>query len=114
MPGPQGPSPLNCGGPGPNWGPPIGPGPDMGPQLELGGRKLLGAERGPQFIEGGAAETTGPPGPSPQGPGVLEPEFPEGLLWLTKPCGPEPGPQGTRGGGGPPPGVVGGPGEGPW
>ena len=107
MPGPQGPSPLNCGGPGPNWGPPIGPGPDMGPQLELGGRKLLGA--GPQFIEGGALETTGTPGPSPQGPGVLEPEFPEGLL--TKP---EPGPQGTRGGGGPPPGVVGGPGEGPW
>ena len=109
MPGPQGPSPLNWGGPGPNWGPPMGPCPDMGPQLELGGRKLLGAERGPQFIEGGAAETTGPPGPSPQGPGVLEPEFPEGLL--TKP---EPGPQGTRGGGGPPPGVVGGPGEGPW
>ena len=80
MPGPQGPSPLNCGGPGPNWGPPIGPGPDMGPQLELGGRKLLGPDRGPQFIEGGAAETTGPPGPSPQGPGVLEPELPEGLL----------------------------------
>ena len=108
MPGPQGPSPLNCGGPGPNWGPPIGPGPDMGPQLELGGRKLLGAVRGPQFIEGGPV-VTGRPGPSPHGPGVLEPEFPEGLL--TKP---EPGPQGTRGGGGPPPGVVGGPGEGPW
>ena len=81
----------------------------MGPQLELGGRKLLGAVRGPQFIEGGPVETGGRPGPSPQGPGVLEPEFPEGLL--TKP---EPGPQGTRGGGGPPPGVVGGPGEGPW
>jgi len=86
----------------------MGPGPDMGPQLELGGRKLLGPDRGPQFIGGGAVETTGP-GPSPHGPGVLEPEFPEGEL--TKP---EPGPQGTRGGGGPPPGVVGGPGDGPW
>jgi hypothetical protein len=81
----------------------------MGPQLELGGRKLLGPQL---FIEPTLEMGGGPPGPMPQGPGVLEPEFPEGLL--TKPCGPEPGPQGTRGGGGPPPGVEGGPGEGPW
>ena len=66
---------------------------------------------GPQFI-GPLAETTGPMGPIPHGPGVLEPEFPDGLL--TKPWGPDPGPQGTKGGGmGPPPGVEGGPGEGP-
>ena len=89
---------------GPGTGADIGP----GPQTELGGRKLFGP--GPQFS--GAVETTGPTGPIPQGPGVLEPEFPDGLL--TKPWGPEPGPQGTRGGGGPPPGVEGGPGEGPW
>ena len=81
----------------------------MGPQLEVGGRKLFGPG---QFIEGGALETTGPTGLIPHGPGVLDPECPEGEL--TKPWGPDPGPQGTRGGGGPPPGVEGGPGEGPW
>jgi len=80
----------------------------MGPQLELGGRKLFGPQL---FIEPTLDTGVGPPGPMPHGPGVLEPEFPEGLL--TKPWGPEPGPQGTSGGGGPPPGVEGGPGEGP-
>jgi len=92
---------------GPWPGPDIGP----GPQLELGGRKF---ELGPQFIRGPPVlETGGPTGPMPQGPGVLDPELPEGLL--TKPWGPEPGPQGTRGGGGAgPPPPEGGPGEGPW
>ena len=72
-----------------------GPGPDIGPgpQLELGGRKLLG----PQFIDG--PPLMGVLGPMPQGPGVLDPEFPLGLL--TKPWGPEPGPHGTRDTGGP-------------
>ena len=67
-PGPHGPSPLNCGGPGPNCGPGpmLGPGPD----IELGGRKVAG----PQLIAG-----TELPGPHIGGPGVLEPELPEGL-----------------------------------
>lgn len=56
----------------------------------------------------------GPLGPMIHGPGVLDPEPADGLG--TNPCGPDPGPQGTRGGGGPPPpcpDVFGGPGDGP-
>ena len=100
----------------------MGPGPPMGPPPQvalglLGGRKFDGG-CGPQLFMGPPPppppqeEETGRPGPMPQGPGVLEPpELFEGLG--TKP--PEPGPQGTSGGGGtgPPPGV-GGPGDGPW
>ena len=54
---------------------------------------------------------TGPTGP--QGPGVDDPEFPAGLPTNVPPMGPDPGPQGTNCGGPPPPGVCGGPGDGP-
>jgi len=61
---------------------------------------------------GGPGPMPRPSGGSPQGPGVLDPELPEGLG--TNPWDPEPGPQGTRGGGGWPPELTGGPGDGPW
>ena len=92
----------------------------METQFELGGRKL----EGPQlFMVPQLGGPHGPPGKlpgpmergsdgRPQGPGVLDPELPLGLG--TNPWEPEPGPHGTSGGGGPPPGVTGGPGDGPW
>jgi len=109
MPGPQGPSPLNCGGPGPNCGPAMGPWPDMGPQLELGGRKLFGPQL---FIGPGPDPETGAGSPVQPGPGVLAPEL--GLLTKAGPLG---GPHGTRGGGGAAPGGPDWPGPGraaPW
>ena len=111
---------MKGGPPGPNgepMGPPLGgPPPDIGPQLELLGGRKFGAG-GPQLFIGGRGGPTetgvGPLGPMTQGPGVLEPEPAEGL-GTKPPWGPEPGPQGTSGGGAPLPGVEGGPGEGPW
>ena len=81
----------------------------MGPQWF--GVTQFGGGPGPMFM-GGPDMWGGPdmPGGMPHGPGVDEPEFPAGLP--TNPCGPDVGPQGTSWGG-PPPGVCGGPGEGP-
>jgi hypothetical protein len=63
---------------------------------------LLGVGKpGPQFM--------GPSAGPHIGPGVLDPELPEGECAKL----PELGPQGTSGGGAPP-GVEGGPGEAPW
>ena len=105
--GPGGPPPggHDTGGkgmPGGGWGGPVGGGPPPGPDdMVLAGR-------------GG-----------PHGPGVDDPELPAGLPKYPgppfppgpdppdAPWGPEGGPQGTSWGG-PPPGVCGGPGEGPW
>lgn len=76
---------MNWGPPGPKGGgPPIG-GPDIGLQLEGGGRKE--EEGGPQFTGGPPECDVGGLEPRPpQGPGVEQPDRPDGLP--TKPCGP--------------------------